>query len=184
MFIEFLTDSDTVEKSRRSLIASSALLLFVSALNFRSEEIDIFGLKFGFSQGRIILIGQVVIAYILFRYVVHLFIQFLAFLENYWASRDNEWEKKTQDSFYDTGEGDPSQPEPESYELKFWKERESRENFRLQYSKTTSRFSIFSAALVNVAIPLFLGALCLFNPDGFGDFLATVEQKSVETATP
>lgn len=65
-----MMEHDDFRKSRRALIVSSAFLFIVSSLEFRSDEIDVLGLKFGIDQEKVVSLCSATVLYFLYIYIV------------------------------------------------------------------------------------------------------------------
>jgi len=174
--IDLFTESDTLDKTRRSLVAASVSFLLIAALEFRSNEVNVFGLKLGISQDRILLIGQIVVGYLLFRYVLQTLMKTLEYAESQIEYRNEIWSKDTLASFPDGGEyPEYDGPEPETYEEEYFREKSFRETRLAAISNGRKKISVFSGVLVNFALPILIGAAYLCSPSALDNLLTFLQ---------
>jgi hypothetical protein len=93
MLLELLSESPSVEKSRRAVLTVALLILFFSSVDFRSDEIEIFALKVAFSQDRFVALGQICLFYFLILYSMRILIKIGSWGANFGVSSVENWEK-------------------------------------------------------------------------------------------
>lgn len=165
-FLVFITDNETIEKSRKALFAASTLLLFFASLTLRGDELDFFGLKVAVSQDRIIFIGQACVAFILLRFSSLVVTSLLDLAHQKLTSVDENWEKKTIAEFpdFDNLENDGYEVEPEDWEIAYAISKSKREKRRGWVSTSRQMLeSVFGLAF-NLLIPIAIGTVCVVDP--------------------
>jgi hypothetical protein len=165
-FLVFITDNETIEKSRKALFATSALLLFFASLTLRGDELDFFGLKVAVSQDRMIFIGQICVAFVLFRFSSLVLTSLLDLAHKKLTSVDENWEKKTVAEFpdFDNLDNDGYEQEPEDWEIAYAVGKRDREKRRGWVSSSRQALeSVFGFAF-NLLIPIAVGTVCVVDP--------------------
>lgn len=176
-FIEVVTDSETLEKNRRALVSLSILIFLIAALDFRSDEIDLLGLKLGISQQKIVSIGQIGVAYLLLQYFSKGLGISLSTLHDYLFDLDSRWEEKTVASFPDFSDDPDWQPDPDFWEEDFAIKRKIREGRRFRVKTATECYSKISGLFSNIVFPFTLGLTSLVKTDALKLFLIYLGQK-------
>ena len=164
-FIEFVIDSETLEKNRRSLVAASILIFIIAALDFRSTEIDLLGLKLGISQGKIVCIGQLGASYLLLLYSSRWLGVLLSKFYEFLHEVDTRWEENTVAGFPDFSDEQDFQPDPDPWEVNFSIERSNREKRRYLLKIATNYYSKFIGIFSNAVFPIVLGATSIIKAD-------------------
>ena len=172
-FLVFITDNETIEKSRKALFAASAFLLFFSSLTLRSNELDFFGLKVAVSQDRIILIGQICVAFILLRFSSLVVTSLFDMAHKGLTSVDENWEKKTIAEFpdFDNLGNDGYEMEPDDWEISYAVSKSKRERRRGWVSRSRQMLESVFGIIFNLLIPVSIGIVSVVEPRILNRFL-------------
>ncbi len=172
-FLSFIIDSESVEKARRALFGASILLLFFSSLNFLSDEFNFFGLKVAVSHDRLILIGQISVAYLMLRFLSMSASELISWSHLKLTQVDEKWEKATIASFpsYEPEQDEGYYEDPEEWELRFSKDRRKRVTRRSFIEKSGAYLNSAIGVLYNLLVPISLGFVSIIEPKSLSRIL-------------
>lgn len=165
MLFQFLLENETVEKSRKSLLGASVVLLIFAAVNFLSNEMSFFGVKVLVSQDKIVTLGRLGVGFLLIMFLLRLAPPVLDWIVSKNKIDHQLWEKAALASFpEEPNPGEEYYPDPEPWEESFYKDRIKREKRLVDLERGRDFTATGIGIALNYLIPVLFSLLAIAKP--------------------